>query len=179
MEETNKKISWNEWWSKNSNRVLKERRERYKTDRALRSKMRSYSKKVWLSGERDRIKRREDKMLAKREELEQKIKHNTIKKLIPKKVQVNGQKIVVYPMIYLAKELGVDSIIVKRLAKLGVIPKATLVDRANRLWYSQEYLDALGRVFIKVKAKFWTLSIVREKLKILLPNFDWSKDEKN
>lgn len=162
------KKSWQEWWAKNSKRVLEDRKQRYLQDKKYRDKLKKASINKWKEKEAERVSLR--KVKIKQNLLAIKTIKKQRRSLNIRKVIINGEQIIVKPLATLVKSCGINNPTLKRWIHKNIIPKPTFIDSKGRVWFSDNYIEIVSKIIIELKPKFWSLEDFKKEIQVELQN---------
>ena len=164
---------WSKWWEKNGQDVLEKRKLRYQSDVAYRERAKLFSRVRWDKKEYDRVRGRLSKIRLSKRKMQEELTSGKVRRLNPRIVDVEGERVTVYPMLFLSVALGAEKHSVKRWTQLGVLPRPSYIDSQNRYWYTKEYINSLEGIYEKIRSKYWKLTEFREALRKELPDAKW------
>lgn len=119
---------WNGYWSENKEKILGQRREKYKDDPDYREKLKQIRKRNY---EKNKI------LKSRRPETEYIVPENK-----PVVMDVNGRKRLMYDIYYFSKRIDRSPITIKYWERKGILPK-THFRVHRRCAYSKEMIDAV------------------------------------
>jgi hypothetical protein len=144
-----RKTYWHEYWSKNKDRILANRAVRYAEDPDYRKGIIDRSKERFRAGKIGRHRPNPEKQVKARSRV---MKSGA------------GQTFIIYGTSETGSRLGYSSQSIRKWVQDRICPKPTAIDKAGRLWFSDDWIKFMDEMLEKFRIEAWDLDHFKKRV---------------
>jgi hypothetical protein len=140
---------WQQYWAKNKERILEERKFKYKHDPAYKASIL-----------RNSAKRREETKVGRKQPSKDRVLPSRTQEFKVDKVSVECHSIG-----ELATRTGYTSATLHEWVGSGLVPRPTVIDTFGRMWFSPMYIQFLDDALDRCRGEAWSREVFGQRVK--------------